>query len=507
MEKARIVVDRDYVKATVNPLVFGSFVEHMGRAVYSGIYEPGHPEADEQGFRQDVIQAVRELGIPIVRYPGGNFLSGYTWTDGIGEKEKRPARLELAWRSIEPNQIGIDEFVDWAKKANAKVMAGVNLGTGTPREAGELVEYCNHPGGTYWSDLRSKHGHREAHDIKVWCLGNEMDGEWQICHFSAEDYGKKALEAAKIMRWVDPDIELVACGSSGPLMPTFPDWDRTILEYLYDLVDYVSLHRYYEPEDDTNSFLASYIDMDCYIKAVAATADYVKAKKRSKKTLYLSFDEWNIWYMKRGIIPADPWQVGPELIENRYSLLDALTLGGLLCSLLQNADRVKMACLAQLVNVIAPILTQKGGGIVRQTIFHPFQQVSRHGRGSVLEHKVQCPLMPAKKYGEVPALQSVPVHDAGKRSLTLFILNCSREPVATELVFRGFAGYSPVEHTVLAGDELTAVNSLENPDRVRITGAGELPADSGGSFQTVLPPLSWNMIRFTAAEHGPQQAR
>ena len=305
MAEARIIIDRDYEKAKVNPLVFGSFIEHMGRAIYSGIYEPGHPESDEQGFRKDVIQLVKELDIPIVRYPGGNFLSGYRWTDGIGPKENRPTRLDLAWKSIEPNYVGIDEFVDWTKKVNTKIMAGVNLGTGTPQEAGEMVEYCNHPEGTYWSELRKKHGHPEPHDIEVWCLGNEMDGDWQICHLSAEDYGKKALEAAKIMRWVDPTIELVACGSSGPHMSTFPEWDRVILEYLYDIVDYVSLHRYYELDDDINSFLASFIDMNYFIKTAVAAADYVRAKKRSKKMLYLSFDEWNIWYQKRGIFHTD----------------------------------------------------------------------------------------------------------------------------------------------------------------------------------------------------------
>lgn len=278
LDSARIVVDRDYEKAKVNPYIFGSFIEHMGRAIYSGIYEPDHPESDEQGFRKDTIQLVKELNIPIVRYPGGNFLSGYRWTDGIGPKKNRPTRLELAWKSVEPNSVGIDEFVDWTKKANTKVMAGVNLGTGTPQEAGEMVEYCNHPGGTHLSDLRKKYGHKKPHNIKIWCLGNEMDGNWQICHLSAEEYGKKALEAAKIMRWVDPDIELVACGSSAPHMPTFPEWDRIILEHLYDIVDYVSLHRYYELDDDINSFLASFVDMDYFIKTALATADYVKAK-------------------------------------------------------------------------------------------------------------------------------------------------------------------------------------------------------------------------------------
>jgi alpha-N-arabinofuranosidase len=497
LAEARIIIDQDYEKAKVNPLLFGSFIEHMGRAIYSGIYEPGHPEADEQGFRKDVIQLVRELGVPIVRYPGGNFLSGYRWTDGIGPKESRPTRLDLAWRSVEPNQVGIDEFVDWTNKVNTNVMAAVNLGTGTPQQAGEMVEYCNHPGGTYWSDLRKTYGHPAPHDIKVWCLGNEMDGDWQICHLSAEDYGKKALEAAKIMKWVDPTIELVACGSSGPHMATFPEWDRVILEYLYDKVDYVSLHRYYEPDDDINSFLASFVDMNYFIKTAVAAADYVRAKKRSSKTLYLSFDEWNIWYQKRGIFHAEPWQIGPELIEDRYTLLDALTLGGLLCTLLQNADRVKIACLAQLVNVIAPILTERGGRAVRQATYYPFRQVSRYARGTVLQPQIFCPDFHTNKYGEVPVLQVAAVLDENSSSLNLFILNCGENQLTTELVFRGNRKLEPAKHEMLNGKDLTAVNSIKNPNRVGLTDAAALPEETEGAFQTLLPGLSWNMIRFS----------
>lgn len=223
MAKATLIVDKDYRIASVEKHLYGSFIEHLGRAVYSGIYEPGHPAADEQGFRTDVLTLVKELGVSIVRYPGGNFVSGYNWVDGIGPKDQRKRRLELSWKSIETNEFGIDEFVDWCHKAQTEVMAAVNLGTGTPQDAGNLVEYCNHPSGSYWSDLRIKNGHRNPHNIKVWCLGNEMDGPWQICHLEADDYGKKARETAKIMKWIDPDLKLVVAGSSGPGMPTFPE--------------------------------------------------------------------------------------------------------------------------------------------------------------------------------------------------------------------------------------------------------------------------------------------
>ena len=205
-------------------------------------------------------------------------------------------------------------------------MAAVNLGTGTPAEAANLVEYCNHPGGTAWSDLRRQNGHAEPHGIKLWCLGNEMDGPWQICHLSAEDYGKKALEAAKMMRWVDPTIELVACGSSNSVMSTFPEWDRIVLEYLYEQVDYISLHNYYGHTDveTLGDFLASFYDMDQFIRTVVATADYVKAKKRSRKRLYLSFDEWNVWADRS--VTYETWDYAKPRLEQIYNLQDALVL-------------------------------------------------------------------------------------------------------------------------------------------------------------------------------------
>jgi len=244
MHNAKMTIEKSFRLGTVDNRLYSSFIEHLGRAIYTGIYEPEHPEADEQGFRKDVIDLVREIGVELVRYPGGNFLSGYRWTDGIGPADQRPRRLDLAWRTIESNKVGIDEFAAWAKKADVGVMAAVNMGTGTPQEAGEMLEYCNFPSGTAWSDLRIKHGYKEPHNIKTWCVGNEMDGPWQICHLTAEDYGKKALETMKILQWVDPSVELVVCGSSTTLMPTYPEWDRVVLEHTYEKADYLSIHRY-----------------------------------------------------------------------------------------------------------------------------------------------------------------------------------------------------------------------------------------------------------------------
>ncbi len=498
MKQAKCIVDKDYVIAEVDPKLYGSFIEHLGRAVYGGIYEPDHPLADEQGFRKDVIELVKALHVPIVRYPGGNFVSGYQWTDGIGPRENRPRRLDYAWCSTETNEIGIDEFADWCQKVGAQVMAAVNLGTGTPQNAGHMVEYCNHPAGTYWSDLRRRNGHGQPHAIKVWCLGNEMDGPWQTGSLAAEDYGKKARETAKIMKWVDPGIELVACGSSSPLMPTYPEWDRVVLEHTYEQVDYLSLHRYYENEGCNEDFLAAFFDMDHFIKTIAATADYVQAKTRSKKRLKLSFDEWNVWYIKKQTRSPIPWEVAPAILEESYSLLDALVFGGLLCTLLNNADRVRMACLAQLVNVIAPIYTQKGGGAIKQAIFYPFQQVSQYGSGNALKTLMTCPALETKRYGAVPSVQSAATFNEAAAQLTVFALNCNQQDdLQLALDLRSFASVSLIEHVILDGPDLDAQNSFTRPENVVPRRSPDAPNDKNQTPQVVLPKASWNVLRFS----------
>jgi alpha-N-arabinofuranosidase len=278
--KAKIILDKDFRIGEIDKRIYGSFIEHLGRAVYGGIYEPGHATADDKGFRQDVLDLVRELNVPIVRYPGGNFVSGYNWEDGVGPVEKRPKRLELAWRTVETNEVGTNEFADWCKKAGAEVMMAVNLGTRGPDEARNLVEYCNHPKGTYYSDLRASHGYKDPHNIKVWCLGNEMDGPWQMCSKTADEYGRIACETAKMMKWVDPSLELVACGSSGRGMSTFAEWEATVLNHTYEYVDYVSLHTYVgNPNNDLGNYLAQSVGFDSFISSVISTCDYVKARK------------------------------------------------------------------------------------------------------------------------------------------------------------------------------------------------------------------------------------
>jgi alpha-N-arabinofuranosidase len=492
---ARITLDSAFTVGDVDPRLYGSFVEHLGRCVYTGIYEPEHPKADSAGFRTDVAELVRELDVPIVRYPGGNFVSGYRWEDGIGPVERRPDRLDLAWRSVEPNRVGTDEFAAWCASVGTEPMLAVNLGTRGVEAAADLVEYCNHPGGSHWSDLRIGNGFRQPHGVKVWCLGNEMDGPWQIGHKTAEEYGRLATETAKAMRWVDPDIELVACGSSNSRMPTFGAWEATVLEHCYEHVDYVSLHSYYEERrGDRGSFLACAMDMDRMIDDVVATVDHVRARGRHRKRIQLSFDEWNVWYLsQRGREPA--WEQAPRLLEDVYSTVDAVVVGNLLISLLRHADRVRIGCLAQLVNVIAPIFTEPGGAAWRQTIYHPFALTSRYGRGTVLHTLIDTPHYNTSWFGDTPVLDAVAVRADESQEVTVFAVNRDQhEALPVHLDLRGFPGLRVAEHTALADADPEAVNTAADPDRVAPRQAGTVPVVDG-SLELALPPLSWNMLR------------
>lgn len=499
--KASLVLDRDFALARVDDRLFGSFIEHLGRAVYGGIYDPGNPKSDENGFRLDVMELVKKLGVSVVRYPGGNFVSGFNWEDSIGPQAQRPQRLDLAWGTTEKNQFGLHEFCDWSKKVDSQVMYAINLGTRGVDAARNIVEYANHPGGSYWSDLRKQNGARDPLNIKLWCLGNEMDGPWQIGQKTAYEYGRIANESAKVMKWVDPSIEVVACGSSAYDMPTFGNWEMEMLDLCYDNIDYVSLHRYYQnPTHDTANFLAKSMDMDAFIKTVISICDAVGGKKHSKKKLNLSFDEWNVWYhsneQDKEILAGNHWGSSLHLLEDVYTFEDALLVGGMLITLLRNADRVKIACLAQLVNVIAPIMTSEHG-CWAQTIFWPFMHVSQYGRGQVLQPVIKSEQYSSKEYEDVPFLDAAAVV-AEDGLLTIFALNRSLDK-SMNLTgdLRAFQPMKFAEHIVLHHDDVNAVNSEQFPNTVVPQRLKDFEVDQG-CFSLELPPLSWNVLRFSA---------
>ena len=487
--KAKITINTLDIIGEINPRIYGSFIEHLGRAVYGGIYEPSHESADDMGFRKDVMELVKTLKVPVVRYPGGNFVSGYNWEDGIGDRSKRPRKLELAWSSIETNEIGIDEFQEWVKRIGAEIIMAVNLGTRGADAARNLVEYCNLDTDTYYADLRRKNGFDKPFGIKLWCLGNEMDGEWQIGHKTPQEYARLACETAKLMKLTDPTIKLVACGSSAPDMPTFGEWERTVLRECYDHVDYLSMHSYYgNPDNDTADFLASSMDMEQFIIDTAKICDDIKSEKKSDKDIMLSFDEWNVWFHSNEQDKhIEKWQVAPPLLEDIFNLEDALVVGCLLITLLRHCDRVKIACLAQLVNVIAPIMTETGGRTWLQTIYYPFLHCSVNGRGKALRTVCECGTYDTQKHSNVPYIDSIAVDNDS--DITLFAVNRSPDE-SCELELSGFEGYALVSHTVLTNDDMKRCNSADEPDAVS-------PVQQEISADVRLAPCSWNMLKFT----------
>ena len=499
MKQAKLIMDKDFIIGQVDPRIYGSFIEHLGRAVYGGIYEPGHPTADENGFRRDVLDLVRKLNVPVVRYPGGNFVSGFNWEDSVGPKELRPKRLDLAWFTTETNEVGLHEFADWARKAGSEIMYAVNLGTRGPDEARNVVEYANHPSGSALSDMRIRNGAKEPFGIKLWCLGNEMDGPWQMGHKTAYEYGRTANEAKTADSKSGDTLEVVACGSASHSMPTYGAWEYEMLNECYENVDYVSLHRYYgNPSNNTPDFLARSMDLDDFIREVVSICDAVGGRKHAKKKLNLSFDEWNVWYhsseQDKEIWKRDKWNRALPLLEDIYNFEDALLAGSILITFLKNADRVKVACLAQLVNVIAPIMTRNGGGAWAQTIYYPLMHASMFGRGTALRPVISSPVYDCSDYEAVPVVDAAATL-AEDGSVTIFAVNRDlKEDVELTADLRAFGNLSFKEHIVLHHDDVKAVNTESDPNQVAPT-AGDAAVLDGGHMSVRLPALSWNVIR------------
>ena len=506
-DTVHVYLDSRRVMSPLDRNLFGSFLEHLGRAIYEGIYDPGSKLSDANGFRKDVIDEIRQMGVPIIRYPGGNFVSGYNWLDGVGPKEGRPRVLDKAWNAVNTNQFGTNEFMAWCKAAGTEPLMGLNLGTGTPEQAAALVEYCNVDKGTEWSDLRRKHGYAEPYRVKHWCLGNEMDGPWQIGHMTATEYGMKAQDAARQMRYVDHSLQLIACGSSGPFMPTYLEWDREVLEQCYDYVDGLSLHRYFSnaPEDaprgtggDSTKFLAMNLSMEQQIEETVAVCDLVRGHKRSAKNLWLSFDEWNVWYRARGGDAVNGHhQEAPHLLEEVYNLEDALLVGGLINSLLRHADRVKVACLAQLINVIAPIMTN-ANGLLRQTIYYPYNWALQYARGSVLNLLVESPSYEAGHLGQVPYVDAAGTMNPQDGKVSLFVLNrdLSRSHVL-EVHWQDKSPGAVQVSTLLTGTDLKAFNSFEAPRKVVPQDLAK-PSTSAGRTRFEVPARSYTVIQWSA---------
>ncbi len=490
--KTKITANKKFKVGDIDRRIYGSFIEHLGRAVYGGIYEPSHSEADDMGFRKDVLDLVKKLRVPIVRYPGGNFVSGYNWEDGIGDRSKRPRRPELAWSATETNEVGIDEFQEWTKRAGSEVMMAVNLGTRGADEARNCVEYCNATTDTYYANLRRQNGFEKPFGFKVWCLGNEMDATWQIGHKTAEEYGRLATETAKVMKWVDPSIELSVCGSSGAWMKSFGEWELTVLDHAYDFVDYISLHQYYgNYEGDTLKFLGLSEEMDEYIKSAAAICDAVKAKKKSKKTVNLSFDEWNVWLLRKDQPDQfEKWSVAPPRLEQVYTFEDALLVGCMMMTLQNNCDRVKMACLAQLVNVIAPIMTENGGKSWAQTIFYPYLYASLYGNGATLRTVTECDFYESEQR-KIPYVASCVIYNKEADEVVVYAVNRSQnEDAELSLSLEGFGDASLLAHIELYSEDLKAVNDKETE---RISPRA-VPICKDAPVR--LKKHSWNMLRY-----------
>jgi len=478
---ARALIQQPRVRADVDRRVLGAFLEHLGRAVYTGVYQPGSPLADSSGFRSDVVREIKEAGVPIVRYPGGNFVSGYNWLDGVGPKQQRPTVLERAWNSIETNQFGTNEFIEWCRMVGTEPLLGMNFGTGSAEMAVAYVEYCNYDRGTKWSDLRRSHGFEKPHNVRYWCLGNEMDGPWQIGQMQAREYGRKARDAARQMRVIDGNVQLIACGSSGTNMPQYLIWDREVLEECYDQVDGISLHAYYGntpalTRNSTARYLAMNLDMDRQIREIAAVCDYVQGLRRSSKRLWLSFDEWNVWYRARSGDAVDGRrQVAPKLLEEVYNLEDALLVGGFVNTLLRNADRVRIGCIAQLVNVIAPLVTNDTG-VLRQSTWFPYTWALRYARGRVLDLRVESETYPISAAGlqadfarndQVPFVDVVATLDVQAGQACLLMLNRDLDGERElALEWRDITPTRVLACETLTGPDLKAFNTFEEPRRV-----------------------------------------
>ncbi len=487
-----LTVHSEFEIGPVDPRLFGGFLEHMGRAVYEGVYDPRSAHADADGFRQDVLAALRRLRMTVMRYPGGNFASGYHWQDGVGPRAARPTVRELAWQSREPNLVGTDEFMRLCGQLGWTPMLTVNLGTGTPEEARNWVEYCNAPIGTRFADLRAANGHPAPYGVPLWCLGNEMDGPWQLGHVPADQYAIRAQQAAKMMKDTDRALELVVCGTSSVGLPTYLGWDATVLDHLGAYADYISLHRYVgNPANNPADYLAVTNAIDQQIEAMDAVCRYIQAKHRRAKRAYLCFDEWNVWYKNMEMDGAG--QLAPHLIEEVYNLEDALVVAGFLNSFIRHADVVKIANLAQIVNVIAPLLT-RGDALLLQSIYYPFEMIARRGRGTALRLALTGPRYTSPTYGETPYIDASAIRDGDR--VHVFAVNRHLTEAQTVRLASADRALGALESgELLSGPDRLASNAFEAPDVVTARPFAGAVIEAGAGVWR-MPPLSLAALTF-----------
>ncbi len=503
-QDARIKIDIDRTVGEVSPLLFGNFVEHLGRCVYGGIYDPGNPLSNEQGFREDVLEAVEGLNVSILRYPGGNFVSNYHWKDGVGPEEERPTRMELAWHRLESNHFGTNEFMEYAKMLGTEPYFAVNLGTGTIEEAQQWVEYTNIAEGPYYAELRKEHGYPEPHNIKYWSLGNEMDGFWQMGHLNAEDYSKKAREAAKLMRLTDPTIKLVATGSSNMRPGADPmEWNRIILDELKDVVDYIALHMYVgNPDDNYYNFLATPIVLEerTHIVEGLIREAMSRANRGNRDPIYIAWDEYNVWYRWR----SSETMSGERALEERYNLEDALVIAGFLNAFVRNADIVKMANMAQLVNVIAPIFAEEDG-MFKQTIYYPLQLFAQHVNGTALDVYVDCDTYDTDRFflglgesqaqlDDVPYLDVSATYNAEGEVFICVVNRHQNEAIETELIAQTGVFDGALEVFEVNGPSPKSMNDFDQ-EPVRTEQQDNLAADGKASVMYSFPAHSFTLLR------------
>lgn len=532
MKKASITLHPSYRIGEISPRLFGAFLEPIGSMVNGSMFNPKHPEADELGLRKDFIKGLKESGLPCVRLPGGNYVSGWNWKDSIGPKDQRKVNLDLAWHAIITNEVGHDEYLKWTERIGTEPLYTINLGTGNLNDARDIVEYTNFKGGTYWSDLRAKNGHKAPYGVKTWYLGNEMDGPWQVASWdkNPRGYGVLAHETSKAMKFVDPTIETIACVSSSPFLSHYPDWDMQVLQECYDTVDYISLHHYHSaPLGNTAGMLAGYQAFEDYISTEIALCDYLKTKLRVRKTMMLSLDEYGSFmraakgahFGMNGRQPAntfydfDPNQQyvlhDPDNWGNRRMPMGVgemtRTLGtmSVLLTMLRHADRVKIGCAT---GGLGDLCATSREHVWKGACHYPFTQLIQHAKGVALRPEVECEKYNVEGYAiddmnqyygfeNVDYIQAAAALNEEENEMTVFVLNADAEEAQDfTLDVRGFEGWKLAEHVLMNSEDPDAANSFENQSALLPRNVVSTKCEKG-IVSVALPCLSWNMFRFT----------